>query len=185
MGVSGPGKSQLAKFQRGLQAARSPAFKAKLYKQLSLEALALVSECFEGERDPYGRKWKPLKNPRGRRIGGMILSDTARLKNGFRASSSADNFTISSRVAYAAIHQYGGTITRKAGSRTKLVIAREASGRFRKGAKGRRVTTTFGAGTSVIPARPFLPSQGDMGPRWTPRLKAISMKALAKEVTGQ
>jgi phage gpG-like protein len=82
---------------------QTPSVLKDVVENLAEEALELVKEGFETERDPDGRKWAPLKYRSGK-----ILQDTGRLKNSWhRKAASKKGFTIGSGVAYAAPHQTG------------------------------------------------------------------------------
>jgi phage gpG-like protein len=75
-------------------------------QNLAEEAIELVKQGFEDEKDPFGSPWAPLKRRTGR-----ILQDTARLKNSFNrpsaTSSDAGGFRIGTNVQYAVHHQFG------------------------------------------------------------------------------
>jgi phage virion morphogenesis protein len=135
-------------------------FREKLSKRLAMAAKHEVQSEFNGERDPYGERWKPLKNPSKKRGGlsAKILQDTRRMRNSLVASSAyaADvgGFTISTNVEYAAIHNYGGHIP--------------PHSTWNNFGKGRRATWNNGI---TIPKRQFLPSEGRLGPIWTDAFK--------------
>jgi phage virion morphogenesis protein len=147
-------------------------FRAQLSKRLAAAARHEVQSEFNGERDPYGERWKPLVNPSKKRGGtsAKILQDTRRLRNSMVASSAyvADSggFTISTNVEYAAAHNYGAHI---APHSRKVVVNFNTRGRFARPAKARtsqRVHATWENGIT-IPKRQFLPSEGRLGPVWT------------------
>lgn len=169
---------KLAKLQAGLKAVGSKEFKLALMKQLSIEAVHQVHVSFMGAKDPYDAAWKKSKLT-GRRRGGLTLQDTRRLFNSFTTSYNSNTFRVGSRVTYAAIHNYGGTVHRKASTTTKRVVGRDALGRIKKGSKFTTKTFTHGASSGVIPKRSFLPetSKG-LGRRWTSAMEPIANKVL-------
>ena len=67
--------------------------------------LECVTEGFEDEKDPYGRKWKkPVARD------GQALSDTGRLKNSWRSAVTGSGVKLINAAKYASIHQTGGVI---------------------------------------------------------------------------
>jgi phage virion morphogenesis protein len=108
-------------------------FSAGLRKQISEEGITQVKLGFRGERDPYGRKWKPIKYRQGK-----ILRDTGRLANSFTRGVTSEGFFLGTNVDYAAIHQYGGVVETK--SRINVhakggrFISRAKAGKRKRGA---------------------------------------------------
>jgi phage gpG-like protein len=185
-GVQLRGGADLSKLGRALQLVRSSDFKRGLFKQLSVEALVQVVLSFDREQDPYDRKWAPIRNPGKRRRGGKVLSDTGRLRNSFRASASDRTFVVNSKVAYAAIHNYGGTLKRRAqpvnADTGRFIRRTQAATRLRQNQlQGRRAAVALRfLGEGAIPARPFLPQPGRLGKRWTEAFTDISDAYLAR-----
>lgn len=114
-------------------------------RQIAAEFLMATHERFDEERDPLGIPWK--QSQRAKRDGGKTLWDTGELFSNIIADSGEDYALVgvarnaglarakSSVKDYAAIHQFGGTITR------------------------RNKKAGFGAATVsqiVMPARPYL-----------------------------
>lgn len=179
------GSAQLDSLKKRLKYAQTDGFKRVLLKNLAQEGLYQVAQSFQGQRDPYGKKWKALSHPSAKRSGGQILSDTGRLRNSFSASSNSYTFTIRSRVQYAAIHQYGGTT--HAAARTALqkykITGRDRRTRVKLNSRARRIVTKaveYSASSSTIPARPYLPESGRLGARWTLAFAQISTAVLAR-----
>jgi phage virion morphogenesis protein len=182
---------ELRQLQRRLDFARQAGFRRSLLKNLATEGLVQVAVSFDKQQDPYGVRWQPWARSLGqKRRGGKILTDTARLRNSFRASATSETFTISSRVAYAAIHQYGGNIGQvsrimyhKASGRQRgrLVTKRRAEALWAKG-KAAKVSFAAGGGVTTMPPRPFLPSSGRLGPRWTLAFSKVATLVFAKAV---
>lgn len=81
--------------------------------------LECVTEGFEDERDPYGRRWK---KPIGR--DGQALSDTGRLKNSWRSAVTGSGVKLINATKYAAIHQFGGTILPKKGKALRFKLGK-------------------------------------------------------------
>ena len=94
---------------------------------------------FEDGKAPGGTAWKP--SLRALQSKGLTLVDSGRLKASITHEAGPKSVTVGSNVAYAAIHQFGGTIRSKT-----------AKGLRFKGADGgfRRLKQV------VMPARPFL-----------------------------
>ncbi len=93
-----------------------------------------TDEAFEQGQSPAGKPWKP--SARVREKGGQTLVNTARLRLSFTSEASAKQVEVSTNVAYAAIHQFGGVIRPK--TRRACI-----GGNVRK--------------SVTMPARPFLP----------------------------
>lgn len=127
---------------------------------------------FKTETDPSGKAWKPLR-PRtanSRRAGSRlrrghnhILRATTELYQSITYDAQPRSVEWGSNVAYAAIHNEGGTI--KVGARTQrlsLKKTRRIGGGFksrfaRAGTKGATARTVkIGAHTIRMPARRFL-----------------------------
>jgi phage gpG-like protein len=142
---------------------------------------------FASESGPLG-KWPALKNPTPRRKGGKILQDRGRLAASITPFHSADEAGIGTNVAYAAIHQNGGSIERAAYSmrvrhRTdaqgNLMRTQHFKGKglvFAKDSHKRAVTRWFEVGehTISIPARPYMPmANGQLQPRTQSAVVAV------------
>ena len=93
---------ELRKLIQGMEALRGAAFIREVNSQLAEVGISYIQECFVLGRDPYGRKWKPLKYREG-----QILRDTGNLMDSIRKSHSAQGFEIYTPVVYAAVHNYG------------------------------------------------------------------------------
>lgn len=70
---------------------------------------------FDDQAGPDGAKWKPSK--RAIDEGGITLTDRGHLKGSITASSDATSAIAGTNLIYAAIHQFGGRITPKAGKK--------------------------------------------------------------------
>jgi phage gpG-like protein len=176
------GFDKLAKLQAGLKAVGSRRFRESVMKQLAIEGVHQVHASFEGSKDAYDAPWKKSKLT-GRRKGGKTLQDTRRLFNSFSTAYNDRTFQIGSRVVYAAIHNYGGTVSRKGGSKTKRVVKRDSRGRIQKGSRFQEKTFKFGASSAGIPKRAFLPEQNKgLGRRWTAAFTHISDKLLKRAI---
>ena len=83
----------------------APDLLLSMSRNMAEEALELVAEGFEQQRDPYGRPWKDKKRPDGRLI---LTGRTGRLRRGWHlVSSGKDGFSIAPSVNYAVHHQFG------------------------------------------------------------------------------
>lgn len=94
---------------------------------------------FETESAPGGSPWPP--SIRARVEGGQTLTDQGRLRDSITHRAGPENVEVGTNVVYAAIHQFGGTISAKAGGYLKFPLP---GGGF--------VQTA----SVEIPARPFL-----------------------------
>ena len=63
-----------------------------------------IKECFEKEQSPEGEAWKPIQRE------GKILSDTGELKKSVQYQADKNGVIIGSKLKYARIHQFGGSI---------------------------------------------------------------------------
>jgi phage virion morphogenesis protein len=120
-----------------------------------------------------GRPEKWPESQRVKRGGGQTLSRTGRLRRSFTVKASKDRVEVGTNVVYAAIHQFGGTITQ--GARSELFtrnryVRGDKKGQFKKGTKAGR-GVTFGERRINIPARPFLMVQDE---DWSTMNAAIS-----------
>ena len=75
---------------------------------------------FDAQRGPDGRPWK--KSARVKSRGGKTLTDSARLRNSTTQIATARQVQRGTNVIYAAIHQFGGTITAKKAKALKFAI---------------------------------------------------------------
>jgi phage gpG-like protein len=87
---------------RKLDDAATRRFRAELNTVMGTAAVGLVQDCFRFSRDPYGRRYKPLKYRKG-----QPLRDTNRLMNSTSRSATSASFVISTNVAYGSFHQQG------------------------------------------------------------------------------
>lgn len=128
-----------------------------------------VAQAFMEGRDPWGRKWKPITHRQG-----QPLRDTGRLMNSFHVAHGPWGFTIASGVVYAAIHNFGGTVRVP-----ERLMGRRRSGAFgRRGRRGTVASSWTRAHSATIPARPFIPSPDNLGPRWLRALREAADEAL-------
>lgn len=108
-----------------------------------LEAQAL--QRFIDERAPDGNRWP--KSLRALTLGGKTLTDTARLSQSITSNADITGVEVGTNVLYAAIQQFGGTITAKTpkGLRWK----------YRAG-KGKNRDSWATKQSVTLPPRPFL-----------------------------
>lgn len=172
---------ELAALVRNLGKLADAPFKTAVMQTIGEETLEMVQRGFQKSIDPYGRPWKPsMTSNRSREMGaprmkgpGEILRETNRLMSSIRYRASSRNFTVGTNVKYAAIHQYGGGITRAA-----VVNRHQRSGRFMSKASANRKTrkgpvrVSFTASfTQLHVARPFLPDSRGLPAEWGRRYK--------------
>ncbi len=129
-----------------------------------------VEENFAQEGRP---KWLGLAPAtRKRRGDGKILQDKGRLAASIVSRADGESAAVGTNVRYAAIHQFGGEITRAAHSGWVRLRTDARGNLIRQGTEGRAarlavfakdshkrartVRYTSGEGKTKIPARPFL-----------------------------
>jgi phage gpG-like protein len=133
----------------------------RLMRVLAVDALALTQECFESSSDPYGRPWEKLKARTG-----QPLLDTGRLRNSLRALGvQSKGFRVVTRVKYAALHNYGGTVTAKKAPYLRFKVA------------GRWVSKK----SVTIPRRQFIPDTGKTPQAWAEQFEETARAFIARE----
>ncbi len=73
---------------------------------------------FADEQDPQGQKWE--KSERAKAESGVTLTETGRLRKSIDYAATPNKVMVGSNVAYARIHQLGGTIKPKNGKALKF-----------------------------------------------------------------
>lgn len=133
----------------------------RLMRVLGAEALARTQECFETSTDPYGRPWPKLKTRQG-----QPLLDTGRLRNSLHVRTLANKgFRVVTAVKYAALHNYGGTVTAKKAPVLRFKVA------------GRWVSKK----SVTIPRRQFIPDKGKTPREWAEGFEEVARVFLARE----
>ena len=137
------------------------------YKAVGERILSSTSGRFEAESDPDGKPWAPLapRTIKQRQKRGQLPLTILRSNSKGKAGSSlagsinyiatADEVRVGSPVEYAAIHQLGGTIEKKEG--TRYMAGRRFAKRDVEGGKD----VTIKAHTITIPARAFIGISAD------------------------
>lgn len=132
-------EQKLAEFERG------PGIQ-DLARNIGEEAVELVREGFEQERDPYGAPWAPLTYRDG-----AILRDRGVMLNSLHVATATESqVTIAMGVWYAIVHQTGKTIVP----------------RFAKALRFMSHGKPVFAQKVTIPARPFFPREADLPASW-------------------
>jgi phage gpG-like protein len=117
-----------------------------LARNIGEEAVELVREGFEQERDPYGAAWAPLSYRDG-----QILRDRGVMLNSLHVAGVTESqVTIAMGVWYAIVHQTGKTIVPRHAAMLRFMV------------RGKPVF----AHQVTIPARPFFPRDGDVPSSW-------------------
>ncbi len=137
----------------------------EMYDEIGQMLASAVLRRFETETGPDGTKWAPSR--RARKKGGQTLTDSARLRQSITHRADAAGVEVGTNVVYAAIHQFGGTIRKKA--RKQTLEFDDDTGRFisRRNAARRKtgliriVNAQIGAHSVTMPARPYLGVSGD------------------------
>lgn len=132
------------------------------YAAVGERILSSTKDRFETQTDPTGAAWMPLsprtiaqRTKRGQLPLTILRSNSKGMSGSSLAGSinyvaSTEDVRIGSPKAYAAIHQLGGTIEKKEGSRYM------AGRRFAKRSTEGGADVTIKAHTITIPARPYI-----------------------------
>jgi len=118
---------------------------------------------FEAQQGPQRQPWPP--SARARKVSGQTLVKTGRLRDSIthvvRGSGQHAELLVGTNVAYAAIHQFGGTIRQEA--RTQVLafgkkggFASRKSTRRRRAGAVRIAIAAIDARDIDMPARPYL-----------------------------
>lgn len=158
-------------FANVTQAMRRVAGLERSKRPLMRRVAAVLADAVEENFAQQGRpQWLGLAPATKKRRGdGKILQDSGRLASSIVSQADGDSAVVGTNVRYAAIHQFGGEITRAAHSgwvrlRTDArgnLVRQGKNGRlavFAKAAHKRARTVRYTSeGSKVkIPARPFL-----------------------------
>ncbi len=118
--------------------AMTPENKSALLDEIGISLAENTRLRFGDQTSPEGQAWKP--SIRAQKQGGETLRDTGRLMNSITHRVSSDSVEVGTKVAYAAMMHFGGTIRATGGGYLKFRIGNAW-------VQKRSVT---------IPARPFL-----------------------------
>jgi phage virion morphogenesis protein len=128
-----------------------------LMRQISEKMKNAVDQNFDTEGSRIGPKWKPSQ--RAIKQGGKTLQDTGRLAASIVPAFDSHSAEVGTNVVYAAIHQFGGTVTHLARSQRAAFKVDFKTGRSRF-AKRKNANfeqwVTIGEHQKTMPARPFL-----------------------------
>lgn len=153
-------------------------------KVFAVSMMTFTDKCFQTSTSPYGEAWPPLKNPPPKRQGGMPLLDTRRLANSVSAGTrpTGTGISISSNVAYAGIHNYGGTIAHAERSELRRYTSGKKRRRLKlnsKNVRSVRTVASFGAHSVGIPKRQYLPDAArGLPPKYVATLEATASSVL-------
>lgn len=115
-----------------------------LWDEVGAYLESTVSRRFETGSGPYGLFWTPSR--RAREGQGQTLVDSGRLRSSITRNVFGTGVEVGSNVAYAAIHQFGGTIR-----------AKTAKGlRWRYRARGANQEQWATKQSVTLPPRPFI-----------------------------
>lgn len=127
---------------------------------------------FDSSTGPDGSRWKAKKVADGRKT---LVGDSGDLRRQIVRGVAGSTLTVSATTPYSAIHQFGGSIKRKAGQTTvrhrtnakgELLRSAIMGGKgliFAKASHKRALQRTFavGAHSITLPPRPYLPVRAD------------------------
>jgi len=170
--------ARLAMMRQRLGDVAGGAFRRDLLVDLAEEAARQIGVSFDTATDPYGAAWKARRKLGD---GHPLLQDTGRLRASLRVRPSASGLTVTSRLDYAAAHQYGATLPERHYANAHGRTGRfKAQGRARNpfSARGARTITLGTIGATQIPARPFLPDEARGLGRWEPAFDRIAAHKL-------
>lgn len=165
--ISGNGSAELKRIVAQLEQLGRGAHKAPLTASLKQDLLNLTKKGLDTSTTPDGRPYPPLKSRDGR-----PLELTNRLRNAFLASSSDTSIELINNVKYAALQNYGtaglpGGVLKPKGKRALRFFVR-----------GKPVFAT----QVRIPARQFLPKEGELPEAWDKQLVSTANKVLGSFV---
>lgn len=129
------------------------------------EAIQLkVTDCFENEKSPDGINWAALspRTLKKRGADAKKLRDTGSMFRSLGHNSNNDHVEITIGQDYAPVHQFGAKIHHAARSQKAYFKVNHKTGasKFAKKSKANfEQWVTMGAHDTIIPARPFFPSQ--------------------------
>ncbi len=129
-------EAALGQLQRAIEAAANA---RPLFDEVGASLVVSTQMRFEREQSPEGAKWPA--SLRAIVEGGRTLTDTARLQQSITHEASDTGVAVGTNLLYAAVHQFGATIT-----------AKTEKGLVWKGAGGQ----WFRKDSVTIPARPFI-----------------------------
>lgn len=130
---------------------------SQILKYIASDLLFAVNQNFDKEGRPRWQKLSKRTIAERKRLGfwpGKILQRTGELKRSITSGSDNSSAWVGTNKSYAALHQFGGQLTRSPRS-SVYIQNRRKSGSFKKGTtpgKG----YTYKSSSIKIPARPFL-----------------------------
>jgi phage virion morphogenesis protein len=148
-------------------------------KQLADEALRLVDQGFEQEKDPYGNKWAAKKVPNGKPV---LRGRKGRLRRYKRRSFSAIGFTIGSNAPYAGYHQHGTGLHGPKGRKYTIRARQTAYLKF-KTSDGKWVYRRQVEHPGV-PRRAMVPIGGNLPAKWGRQFTRIAVAAFRQVLSG-
>jgi phage gpG-like protein len=125
--------------------------------------LNFIQSYFDQEREPSGAPWQAvapetLKRKRKKRFRLKTLQQRGILVRSMRYAATASSLVVGTNIDYAAIHQFGGTISRQGGARRQnFRIGRNGRSRFARASRANfQQEVQVGAYTINMPQRKFL-----------------------------
>jgi phage virion morphogenesis protein len=134
-----------------------------LFREVGAHLVSTTRLRFEEGRAPDGRAWTPSIRARTQR--GQTLRDSGRLQQSITMRAEARQVAVGTNVRYAAVHQFGATISAKGSKPLRFRIGN-------RWASKRSVT---------IPARPFLGVSAEDAAA----LQAIVARRVAQAIAGR
>lgn len=200
MGASGDFK-ELRALRARLTGFGGSGFWMTMSRALAETARERVKESFQQSMDPYGRHWKASWHRRGPDKGGFktigqILRDRGILFKSLAPTNiSAQGFAISTTVKYAAIHNWGGTITLPYQERANFhgrngrflkhsAVSKSIAAKYsgKKGKAFRASIAIHGARSFRMPKRQYMPDGNRVGPIWRKAFFQTARRIVKREM---
>ena len=126
-----------------------------LSRTMARETQDLMRAGFKRGQDPWGRAWKPKKEPDGRK---PLTGETARLSKPWPVTVGNTWFKLTAPVEYAQYHQNGSKGGQEIAPKNKKMLRFKMAGKiiFTKGPVKR----------GDIPKRKMYPDGNDIPPKW-------------------
>lgn len=171
----------LAQLQLDLKELGKEGFLARTRLLVANKSLKLSKDCFFQQKAPEGTPWPP----RTKDYPHPMLRDTKKLFNGTRSRALKRSIKLYNNVAYARIHNQGGSIKHHARSELRYYSSKGNRISMKRAAsqkKSHLTKTSIGEGMSVIPARPFIPHESELPKRWATEFNKIFADQVSRRI---
>jgi phage virion morphogenesis protein len=125
-------------------------------RQIGVALVEQTNRRFDAGRDPFGQKWQALLPAYAMiKRGPGILRASQMLQRSVTYAATGNQVTVGSNRIYAAVHQFGATITAKNGKGLAFMLG-SAGPRGPRGGKSKTLKHWVHAQSVRIPQRPYL-----------------------------